>query len=485
MSKRERVPRAKTVLAILIGGKEYAVSDWNNTGCKIHTSGLGPIGKEISTVLILDSDESSYKIATKAIIRWEKGEFTGVQFHKLPESGNLIAAFKLREALGIIGKRTVKQEDITQFLPQDDKKAAQIVNIIKSRSNAFQKIFKNTRKKRYLYTMYTIGFLMIILGVRFLFDRANYIVFTGKVAGNELALNSNFKGSIVRLNASEGDIVQKGVPLILAIDEVELRENEAELENLTELVEQYKQQYSLISGTASHNELNSLKAQLNQAENTVKRYQYLFDQGAASEELLEEKKENYTSLSQQIAAKINKQTLYTELNNRYNKKVEASNNPFNSENVISDNLDRYINRYQNGLRIINSPATATIKSFPQPVGTPVSVGTTIAVLSGMDKPIIKAYVSPEQAILVETNTYVEIHLPHANKILHGKLSKIDLSGGYGYRISLDQYTENFNEDSYLLGDKPAELVVTVNPNQDFDLIKHHGLKVKLKIRKNR
>lgn len=479
-----RPPRAKTIVSLLVEEREYAVSDWNNTGCKIHSSDFGPPGTELNVILVLDSDNCSYRIATTATVRWQSGNFTGVQFSELPEDATTLTAFKLRQALGLIGKETNKQETIESFVSSEDKKAAQILDSIKNRRNSIIEFIQANTKKPLGYFAYGTSLILLLSGLRLLHDRSQYIVITGKVDGQELAINSNFKGSIVNLKVQPGDIVEKGSPLLVALDEVELRENQAELEDLMELVEQYNQRYSLAPSTASYNELISLKAQLKHAENSVKRFEFLFRQGAVAKELLEEKMDREISLRYQILAKEDSRVLYEDLKDRYQQKALAASRPFNSNNVLGNTSESSIvNRYQNGLRTIISPATALVKSLPQPVGTPLRVGTTIAILSNVDKPTVKAYVTPQQASQIVVNTPVEILVESSGTKLSGAVKNIELSGGYGYRFTLDQFTENFIEDTYKLGDTPAEIVINVDSSQEFDLGKSHGLRVKVKIKK--
>lgn len=485
-SKNPRVPRAKSIAKAIILDSEFTISDWNNTGCKVHSSGIGPPGAEVSVTLILDSDSSTYRISTKAVVRWERSGFTGIEFTSMADDANLLTSFKLREALGLMDKNSNNQTDLETFIAKEDERAASIIDNIKTRQDTFLNLLRSRNTPISKSLLFSLGVLLGLSGIAFLANRSQYLYITGKVDGQELAINSNFKGSILHLNVSAKSRVEEGTPLLLAVDEVELRENEAEIEDLSQLNERYKQQYSLLPGTASYSEMNSLIAQLSHAKNSVERHQFLFEQGAATQELLEEKKDNYIALFHQIKAKENNRSIYQDLNSRYKERMSSASLPYNPTNVFSKETEStLIDRYQNGLRIITSPISGFVKSLPQPAGTPIRVGTTLAILSNTHQPSIKAYITPEQAETLTPNAPVDIIIKPLKKNLRGTLSSIDLTGGYEFKFSLDQKTQTFVDETYLLGDTPAEISVTINPNQDFDLSQYHGLKVKLTIKKSR
>lgn len=287
------------------------------------------------------------------------------------------------------------------------------------------------------YLIAAIGVLLILIGVAayFFWPRSsNYKVSTvGTIEVHQYDITPRSSGYLEGLKVDLGSRITKG-QIVFTLSEPT---NNASLEAAQASLAQGIANLADLQAGARENEINSYKALVDaavvsrdQAARELSRYNALFDQGAVSAQVRDEKQQTY-DLAEQNLAKANSN--YQEiLQGSRAQQIAAAQAQVEA---LSANVTSAESRVDD--LIVKSPVSGLVLTKNYNTGEYVKAGAPVLTIADMNDAWVHIYVSTEQLALIKVGDKAQISIDGMkDKIFEGYIERISPEAEYTPRQSI-------------------------------------------------
>ena len=252
------------------------------------------------------------------------------------------------------------------------------------------------------------------------------ILATGTIEGTEVALSAKNAGTIATLSISEGDAVKQGqlVAVISRNDLVAQRDQDAEA-----VVEAQAKLDDLVSGARDQEiaqaqaNVNIAQINSNKAADDLAKRQQLFQQGAVSQDVLDQ---------YQVAANLTSNQLDSA--KAALRLLQAGSRP-DAINAAQDEVQRNQAVLQSMQAVLNdlnviSPINGTVLTKNYEQGEFVQAGAAIATLIDLNDMWIRVYIPTDQLPAIKLGQQVRFTVSGLSRVFTGAVEEINSQGEF-------------------------------------------------------